>query len=111
MTPGGLGSLARDIGGPDVLADLDDAPLPHDEAFDWSVVPEDVRDRLAEVLNVWLRPDLLTGEGLLSCVGVSARPQRAGVSSAVSRRVSGSSTSSLSISRLAELRGMARAVW
>ena len=45
-----LDSLARDVGGPDVLADLDDAPLPHGEPFDWSVVPDDVRDHVAEVL-------------------------------------------------------------
>lgn len=45
-----LDSLARDVGGPDVLADLDDAPLPHGEPFDWSVVPEDVGVRVGEVL-------------------------------------------------------------
>lgn len=45
-----LESLARDVGGPDVLADLDDSPLP-DESFDWSVVPVDVGDRVGEVLD------------------------------------------------------------
>ena len=45
-----LESLARDVGGPEVLADLDVTPLP-DEPFDWSVVPDDVGDAVAEVLD------------------------------------------------------------
>ncbi len=45
-----LDSLAGDVGGPEVLANLDDTPLP-DEPFDWSVVPDDVSGRVAEVLD------------------------------------------------------------
>lgn len=41
--------LEREVGGPDALAALDDVPLP-DEPFDWTVVPDDVRDRLSEIL-------------------------------------------------------------
>jgi hypothetical protein len=41
--------LERTVGGPDALAALDDVPLP-DEPFDWTGVPEDIRDRVGEVL-------------------------------------------------------------
>ncbi|MGI8685194.1 MAG: DUF6398 domain-containing protein [Acidimicrobiales bacterium] len=44
-----LGFLERAIGGRSALDALDDAPLP-DETFDWNGVPDDVRDRLGEVL-------------------------------------------------------------
>jgi Domain of unknown function (DUF6398) len=45
------GSPDRLVGGDDVLQELDDVPLP-DEPFDWARVPDDVRDRVAEVLGL-----------------------------------------------------------
>jgi hypothetical protein len=42
-------SLHRAVGGPEVLARLDDGPLP-DEPFDWRQVSGDVREPVAEVL-------------------------------------------------------------
>ena len=44
-----LGSLERAVGGPAALAGLDDRPLP-DEPFDWTGIPDDVHERVAEVL-------------------------------------------------------------
>jgi hypothetical protein len=44
-----LAELALEVGGEDVLAALDDAPLP-DEPFAWVRVPDDVRERVGEVL-------------------------------------------------------------
>lgn len=41
--------LADEVGGPEALAALDDRPLP-DEPFDWTDIPDDVHDRVAEVL-------------------------------------------------------------
>lgn len=39
----------RAVSGPEALEALDAAPLP-DEAFDWTGIPDDVHDRVAEVL-------------------------------------------------------------
>ncbi|HEY6296730.1 MAG TPA: hypothetical protein VIX15_13785 [Streptosporangiaceae bacterium] len=44
-----LDALAEEVGGPDALDSLDDAPLP-DEAFGWDQVPAEVRDRVGQVL-------------------------------------------------------------
>ncbi|MGH8909817.1 MAG: hypothetical protein ACRD0K_25820 [Egibacteraceae bacterium] len=44
-----LDVLRMAVGGPDRLADLDDAPLP-DEPFAWSGIPDDIRDRVGDVL-------------------------------------------------------------
>lgn len=44
-----LGYLERAVGGREALSQLDDAPLPG-EPFDWTGVPADVTDRVAEVL-------------------------------------------------------------
>ncbi|CAN5124955.1 hypothetical protein BH18ACT4_BH18ACT4_02360 [soil metagenome] len=43
--------LERAVGGPEALADLDDTPLP-DEPFDWAGIADDVRQRVAEVLEL-----------------------------------------------------------
>lgn len=42
--------VANELGGMDQLALLDDAPVP-DEEFDWSVVPDDLRDVVGQVLE------------------------------------------------------------
>jgi len=47
--PGLTDMLADEVGGPEALAALDDRPLP-DEPFDWTDIPDDVHDRVAEVL-------------------------------------------------------------
>ncbi|MGH9151806.1 MAG: DUF6398 domain-containing protein [Acidimicrobiales bacterium] len=44
-----LAILERAVGGPEALEALDAAPLP-DEAFDWTGIPADVHDRVADVL-------------------------------------------------------------
>lgn len=46
-----LDTLREAVGGDTVLTDLDDRPLP-DEPFDWPAVPEDIRDRVEEVLTL-----------------------------------------------------------
>lgn len=44
-----LDLVADHVAGPEALAALDDEPLP-DEPFDWTAVPPDLHDRVAEVL-------------------------------------------------------------
>lgn len=44
-----LDSLRRAVGGEDVLAGLDEKPLP-DEPFDWEPLPADIHERVREVL-------------------------------------------------------------
>ncbi|SDY77417.1 hypothetical protein SAMN05661080_04566 [Modestobacter sp. DSM 44400] len=44
-----LDDLRRAVGGEQALASLDTSPLP-DEPFDWQEVPDDVHERVAEVL-------------------------------------------------------------
>jgi uncharacterized protein DUF6398 len=58
-----LDALAEEVGGPDALDVLDDAPLP-DEAFAWDQVPDEVRDRVGQVLAACDRccDDLLGAE-------------------------------------------------
>lgn len=46
-----LDHLAESVGGRDALLVLDTAPLP-DEDLDWTTVPEDVREPVAEVLGL-----------------------------------------------------------
>ncbi len=46
-----LGRLAEAVGGRGVLEHLQVEPL-EDEAFDWSAIPDDVRDRVGEVLEL-----------------------------------------------------------
>ncbi|MEN8234721.1 MAG: DUF6398 domain-containing protein [Actinomycetota bacterium] len=46
-----LSVFAEQAGGRDVLDSLSDAPLP-DEAFDWSGIPEDIHERVGEVLGL-----------------------------------------------------------
>lgn len=43
--------LRHAVGGKEALDALDDAPLP-DEPFDWSGIPDDVHDRVAEALEL-----------------------------------------------------------
>jgi len=44
-----LHHLMRTVGSAEAMAELDDVPLP-DEPFEWTGIPDDVRDRVAEVL-------------------------------------------------------------
>ncbi|KRF17009.1 hypothetical protein ASG90_06645 [Nocardioides sp. Soil797] len=46
-----LRMLDGSVGGRDALISLDREPLP-DEPFDWQAVPEDIRERVAEVLEL-----------------------------------------------------------
>lgn len=46
-----LDHLARFVGGPDELDQLDTVPL-RDESFDWSGIPEDITEKVAEVLEL-----------------------------------------------------------
>jgi hypothetical protein len=46
-----LDSLRRAVGGEDALVTLDHTPLP-DEPFDWQPVPDDIHQRVAEVLGL-----------------------------------------------------------
>lgn len=43
--------LAHEVGGGDILDNLDTAPLP-DEEFDWSQIPDDIHERVAEMLDL-----------------------------------------------------------
>lgn len=43
--------LANEVGGPEQLNRLDDTPI-HDEAFDWTGIPDDILDRVGEVLRL-----------------------------------------------------------
>ncbi len=46
-----LAGIDDAVGGREATLSLDDDPLPH-EPFDWSRIPEDVHDRVAEVLHL-----------------------------------------------------------
>jgi hypothetical protein len=46
-----LEALANEVGGPEQLDRLDDIPIP-DEPFDWTGIPDDIRDRVGEVLRL-----------------------------------------------------------
>jgi hypothetical protein len=69
-----LDQLAEEVGGPEVLAALDGIALP-DEEFGWEQVPEDVRDRVGEVLGACDRcsGDLLGAEYKTACRRLLAR--------------------------------------
>ncbi len=69
-----LGFFERAVGGADALDALDDTPLP-DEPFDWSGIPDDVHDRVTEVLALGDRccDDLLDGEFRTSARRMLAR--------------------------------------
>ena len=69
-----LDGLADEVGGTDVLDSLDDTPLP-DEEFDWDKVPDDVRDRLGQVVAACDRccDDLLGAEYRTACRRLLAR--------------------------------------
>ncbi len=69
-----LGVLAHEVGGEDVLNRLDDRPLP-DEEFAWGAVPDDVRERVAEVLALLERccDELLDVEYRTACRRFLAR--------------------------------------
>ncbi len=49
-----LGSLRRAVGGEDILAALDENPLP-DEPFDWQPLPADIHERVRGVLVLLAR--------------------------------------------------------
>jgi hypothetical protein len=69
-----LDGLAEEVGGADVLDSLGDTPLP-DEEFDWDKVPDDVRDRLGQVVAACDRccDDLLGAEYRTACRRLLAR--------------------------------------
>ncbi|MBA2444787.1 MAG: hypothetical protein H0V49_05590 [Nocardioidaceae bacterium] len=46
-----LSVLCESVGGEETLRTLDERPLP-DEAFDWTGIPDDVHDRVSEVLRL-----------------------------------------------------------
>lgn len=46
-----IGSLEREVGGQRALDELHTDPLP-DEQFDWTDIPEDVHDRVTEILEL-----------------------------------------------------------
>lgn len=48
---GMLALLAEEVGGPEALGTLGTEPLPN-EAFDWSGIPDDVHERVDEVLSL-----------------------------------------------------------
>ena len=51
VVPWALGRLERQVGGTDRLDALDAEPLP-DEAFQWAGIPDDIGDRVHEVLHL-----------------------------------------------------------
>lgn len=69
-----LGDLAADVGGREQLDLLDATPLP-DEPFQWAGIPDDVSDRVAEVLELTDRccVQLLDVEYRTACRRVLAR--------------------------------------
>jgi hypothetical protein len=69
-----LDGLAEEVGGAAVLDSLDDTPLP-DEEFDWDKVPDDVRDRLRQVVAACDRccDDLFGAEYRTACRRLLAR--------------------------------------
>jgi hypothetical protein len=69
-----LDGLAEEVGGAAVLDSLDDTPLP-DEDFDWDKVPDDVRDRLGQVVAACDRccDDLFGAEYRTACRRLLAR--------------------------------------
>jgi hypothetical protein len=71
--------LERAVGGADALDHLEDAPLP-DEAFDWTGVDDDIRARVAEVVELIDRccDELLDVEHRTACRRVLARVAREG---------------------------------
>ena len=66
--------IADAVGGGDALETLDDEPLP-DEPFEWNGVPDDVHDRVAEVLGLvdGCCDELLDTEYRTACRRVLAR--------------------------------------
>lgn len=74
-----LESLQRAVGGPEALDELDDIALP-DEPFEWTGIPTDVHDRVAEVLALCDRccDELLDAEYRTAARRVLARIARRG---------------------------------
>lgn len=74
-----LECLRRAVGGEDVLANLDDAPLP-DEPFDWTGIDGDIGPKVAEILDLCDRhcTDLLDTEYRTATRRVLARIARHG---------------------------------
>ncbi len=69
-----LGALAEEVGGEDALDSLDDTPLP-DEEFALDGIPDEIRDRVAEVLAACDRccDGLLGAEHRTACRRLLAR--------------------------------------
>lgn len=74
-----LECLRRAVGGDDALAALDDAPLP-DEPFDWTGIDDDIRPKVAEILDLCDQhcTDLLDTEYRTAARRVLARIARQG---------------------------------
>ena len=88
--------LVEAAGGDDALRTLDDRPLP-DEDFDWSGIPDDVHDKVAEVLALTdgCCDDLLDVEYRTACRRLLARA--AAGDPAVFRRRASSATAAAAI--------------
>ena len=88
--------LREAAGGDDALRTLDDRPLP-DEDFDWSGIPDDVHDKVAEVLALTdgCCDDLLDVEYRTACRRLLARA--AAGDPAVFRRRASSATAAAAI--------------
>ncbi|MGH3520962.1 MAG: DUF6398 domain-containing protein [Haloechinothrix sp.] len=69
-----LDVLRRAVGGADQLDKLDELPLP-DENIEWEAIPDDIRDRVSEVLTLLDRccDELLNQEYRTSCRRLLAR--------------------------------------
>ena len=88
--------LREAAGGDDALRALDDRPLP-DEDFDWSGIPDDVHDKVAEVLGLTdaCCDELLDVEYRTACRRLLARA--AAGDPAVFRRPASSATAAAAI--------------
>jgi hypothetical protein len=88
--------LREAAGGDEALAELDDEPLP-DEDFDWTGIPDDVRDKVGEVLTLCDRccDELLDVEHRTACRRLLARV--AAGDPAVFRRKASSATAAAAI--------------
>lgn len=88
--------LRKAVGGDDALRLLDDRPLP-DEDFDWTAIPDDVHDKVAEVLELCDRccDELLDVEYRTVCRRLLARA--AAGDPAVFRRRASSTTAAAAI--------------
>jgi Domain of unknown function (DUF6398) len=91
-----LDQLREATGGEDALRTLDDEPLP-DEPFDWTGIPDDVHDKVAEILAMCDRccDDVLGVEYRTACRRLLARA--AAGDPAVFRRRASSATAAAAV--------------